>query len=216
LQMVRLAQIAPAENVVIIGVGIIGLGVIQVLRALEIPVRHIVAVDVSRTRLDAALDVGATLAINPRDVDTVEAIGEACGRVAAEYPPMQPPDVGVVFDCAGYLQHVKGPPPLQTALNVLRPNGGRVICFGAYEGAVTLDLTYLIEKQVRIIGSMGYAPEELVQALDLMAAGKVDRRKLISGRFPLAQISQAFETQGNGQSIKVLVSPQTRSAAADL
>jgi threonine dehydrogenase-like Zn-dependent dehydrogenase len=121
---------------------------------------------------------------------------------------MNPPDIAVVFDCAGYLKHMQGPPPLQTALDLLRPTSGRVICFGAYEGHVTLDLTCLIEKQVRIIGSMGYAPEELGQALELMASGKIDRRKLISSRFRLSQISEAFATQGDGRAIKVLVTPQ--------
>ena len=208
LQMVRLAQVAPGENVVVFGVGIIGLGVIQTLRALDVPVGQILAIDVSAARLDMALEVGASHAVNPRDADVVDLAGNACGRVATIFPPMNPPDIAVVFDCAGYLKHMQGPPPLQTALDLLRPTGGRVICFGAYEGHVTLDLTCLIEKQVRIIGSMGYAPEELGQALELMASGKIDRRKLISSRFRLSQISEAFATQGDGRAIKVLVTPQ--------
>jgi threonine dehydrogenase-like Zn-dependent dehydrogenase len=137
----------------------------------------------------------------------VDDVGTFCGRIQVPFPPINPPDVAVVFDCAGYLRHMKGPPPLQSALNLLRPTGGRIICFGAYEGDVTLDLTYLIEKQVRIIGSMGYAPEELTLALELMSSGKVDRERLISETFPLTRISEAFETQGNGRSIKVMVRP---------
>lgn len=207
LQLVRLAALSPGENFVVFGVGIIGLGVIQALRALEVSVGQVVAIDVSDVRLAMALEVGATHRVNPRSADVVSAVGDACGRVAVPFPPMNPPNVGVVFDCAGYLKHMAGPSPLQIALDLLRPHGGRVICFGAYEGDVTLDLTYLIEKQVRIIGSMGYAPQELTQALELMASGKVDRRKLISSHFPVEQIAQAFETQGNGQAIKVMVHP---------
>ena len=102
---------------------------------------------------------------------------------------------------------MKGPPPLQSALNLLRPTGGRIVCFGAYEGDVTLDLTYLIEKQVRIIGSMGYAAEELTLALELMESGKIERERLISDTFPLSRISEASDTQGNGRPIKVIVQP---------
>jgi threonine dehydrogenase-like Zn-dependent dehydrogenase len=208
LQMVRLAQVARGENVVVFGVGIIGLGVIQALRALDMPVGQILAIDVSAARLDMAIEVGASHAFNPRDADVIDLAGKACGLVPTVFPPMHPPDIAVVFDCAGYLKHMQGPPPLQTAFELLRPQGGRVICFGAYEGQVTLDLTYLIEKQIRVIGSMGYAPEELTQALELMASGKVDRRKLISSSFPLSQISEAFAMQGDGRAIKVLVTPR--------
>ena len=97
------------------------------------PVGQIIAIDVSAARLDMAREVGASCAINPRDADLIDVAGHVCGRVTSAFPPMQPPDIGVVFDCAGYLKHMQGPPPLQTALDLLRPNGGRVICFGAYE-----------------------------------------------------------------------------------
>jgi threonine dehydrogenase-like Zn-dependent dehydrogenase len=80
-------------------------------------------------------------------------------------------------------------------------------CFGAYEGPVTLDLTYLIEKQIHIIGSLGYDASELNQGLGLMASGKVDRKKLITHTFPVDRIVEAFETQGRGQAIKVMIHP---------
>jgi threonine dehydrogenase-like Zn-dependent dehydrogenase len=101
-----------------------------------------------------------------------------------------------------------GPAPLESALQMLQPAGGRIICFGAYEGDVTLNLMPLINKQASIRGSMGYTPEDIEQALALMAAGKIDRRMLISDRFELERIVEAFETQGNGAAIKVLVKPR--------
>ena len=207
LQLVRKAAVQPGENVVVFGVGIIGLGVVQALRAVVPHVGKIIAVDVSAPRLAVALDVGATHALNTTLDDVVDAVGRICGVVRNSFPPMNPPDVGVVIDCAGYIKHMKGPPPLQTALKLLRPRGGRIICFGAFEDDVTLNLMDLINKEPVIYGSMGYLPEELTQALNLMAQGKVDRRKLISHRFPVEQVARAFETQGSGQAIKVLVLP---------
>lgn len=207
LQLVRKAAIQHGENVVVFGAGIIGLGVVQALRAVAPGVGKIIALDVSAPRLAMALEVGATHAINPSLDDVVEAIGRICGVVRHDFPPMSPPDVGVVIDCAGYIKHMKGPPPLQTALNLLRPRGGRIICFGAFEDEVTLNLMDLINKEPVISGSMGYMPEELTQALNLMAQGKVDRRLLISHSFPIEQVAHAFETQGSGQAIKVLVLP---------
>lgn len=206
LQMVRLAAIQPGENVVVFGVGIIGLGVIQALRALNIPAAKIVAIDVSPTRLAMAQACGATDAVNPRDTDLQEAMKKICGFTSLTFPhPEDIANVAVVIDCAGYLKHMAGPAPLESALQMLQPAGGRIICFGAYEGDVTLNLMPLINKQASIRGSMGYAPEDIEQALALMAAGKIDRRMLISDRFDLDRIVEAFETQGNGAAIKVLV-----------
>lgn len=205
LQMVRLAEIAPGENVMVIGVGIIGLGVIQAIRARGIPVGRLIAVDVSAPRLDMALRVGATDTINPRETDLHRTVADLCGVLTGDFKETRGTDLSVIFDCAGYVKHMRSPPPLQTALDLIKPRGGRIICFGAYEGQVTLDLTYLIQKQPRIIGSLGYAADELGEALALMAAGKVDRKMLISHHFPLDGVVEAFETSGSGQAIKVLV-----------
>ena len=212
LQMVRLADIQPGENIVVFGVGIIGLGVIQALRALGKPADRVVAIDVSPSRLDMALEVGATDAINAREVaDVVAGVAEICGTIPNVFGGPDAPRVDTVIDCAGYLKHMSGPPPLQSAIDMLKPRGGKIICFGAYEGPVTLDLTYLIEKQIHIIGSLGYDASELNQGLELMASGKVDRKKLITHQFPVEQIVEAFETQGRGQAIKVMIHP-TRAA----
>ena len=209
LQMVRLAAIQPGENIVVFGVGIIGLGVIQALRALNVPAAKIVAVDVSPARLAMAQAVGATDVINPRDTDLQQSVKDICGYTTLTFPQAEDiANVAVVIDCAGYLKHMAGPAPLESALQMLQPAGGRIICFGAYEGDVTLNLMPLINKQASIRGSMGYSPDDLEQALALMAAGKVDRRMLISNRFALDDITEAFETQGNGTAIKVLVKPR--------
>lgn len=205
LQLVRKAAVARGENVVVFGVGIIGLGVVQALRALVPEIGRIIAIDVSEPRLAMAREIGATDTINALREDVLETAGRICGTVPIEFPPMSPPDVAVVIDCAGYIKHMKGPPPLQTALSLLRPRGGRIICFGAFEDAVTLDLTDIIHKEPAIYGSMGYMPEELTKALELMATGRVDRARLISHRFPLDQVRDAFDIQGSGDAIKVVV-----------
>lgn len=209
LQMVRLAEVQAGENVVVFGVGIIGLGVIQALKARTAPAGRTIAIDVSDSRLAMAKEVGATHTINPAREDVLKTVAAICGTQTAHMlvPPTDFPDVAVVIDCAGYIKHMKGDPPLQLALDMLRPAGGRIVCFGAYEGKFPIDFMPVINKQPTIRGSMGYAAEELAEALQLMASGKVDRRKLISNEFPLEQVQQAFETQANGVAIKVMLKP---------
>lgn len=203
LQMVRKAAINPGENVVVFGVGIIGLGVIQALRAMNIAVGHIIAIDVHDVRLEKALAVGATHVVNARSGDVFDAVAAICGR-EEDYRGSSA-NVAVVFDCAGYIKHMPGPPPLETALQLVSLNDGRIICFGGFEDRMYIDMSPIMRKQPTIKGSNGYAAEELVQALALMRNGTVDRTSLISHSFPLERIAEAFKAQCQADAVKVMI-----------
>jgi (R,R)-butanediol dehydrogenase/meso-butanediol dehydrogenase/diacetyl reductase len=204
LQMVRKAAIQPGENVVVFGVGIIGLGVIQAIRARNARPARIIAVDVQDVRLGTAVRLGATHTVNAGREDVFAAISAVCGHGTGHWG--ESAEIGVVFDCAGYIRHIKGPPPLETALRLVKPHTGRVICFGAFEDKVLIDLGPLISKQPTIVGSNGYAAEDLSEALALMRAGTVDRTTLISHTFPLERVNEAFERQGQPDAVKVMLS----------
>ncbi len=203
LQMVRKAEIKPGENVMVFGVGIIGLGVIQAIRAKCPDVGRVIAVDVHDLRLEAALQVGATDTINPRNGDVFEAAVALCGE-ENDYRGHSA-RIDVVIDCAGYIKHIPGPPPLEIALHCLANRGGRIVCFGGYEDKMLIDFGYVIKKEPVIIGSNGYAAEELVEALQMMKDGTVDRQSLISHSYPLEQIGEAFEMQATPAAVKVML-----------
>ncbi len=203
LQMVRKATIRPGENVVVFGVGIIGLGVIQAIRARAIATGQLIAIDVSDARLAKAREVGATALINPRDGEVFDSVAGLCGTEDGYQG--RSARIGVVFDCAGYIKHMPGPPPLETALRLIDLRDGRVVCFGGFEDRVTIDLGPIIQKQPTIMGSNGYAPEELVEALELMRARKVDRAGLISHQFQIDDVAQAFVTQCEPTALKVML-----------
>ncbi|MBR9910630.1 MAG: alcohol dehydrogenase catalytic domain-containing protein [Gammaproteobacteria bacterium] len=207
LQMLRKAAPRPGENIVVYGVGIIGLGVIQALRAIVVDPGHIVAIDVSERRLALAAELGAT-PVNARAGDVIEQVRAICGSAPVPWPPSKPPAVDVVIDCAGYIKSMQGNTPLQNALYMLKGQGvGRVVCFGAYEDRFPIDFMPVIHKQITIMGSEGYAAEELVQALAMMASGKVNRQMLISHNFALDEVAAAFEVQGQADAVKVMVRP---------
>ena len=203
LQMVRKARIAAGENVVVFGVGIIGLGVIQAIRATGVEVGQVVAIDVQDARLSKAMEVGATAVVNARNSDVFDAVAAICGR-EKDYRG-ESANVAVVFDCAGYIKHMPGPPPLETALQLLMLNNGRIICFGAYEDKMLIDLNPVIRKQPAIYGSYGYASEDLEQALDLMHRGAIDRKTLISHSYALDDVAEAFEAQCGPDAVKVVL-----------
>jgi len=210
LQMVRKAAVAPGENVMVIGVGIIGLGVIQALRTKVPDIGRIIAVDIHDRRLDMAKTVGATDGINPKENDIFEEAARLCGR-ENDYRG-ESANIAVVFDCAGYIKHIPGPPPLEIALHCLANRGGRIICFGGYEDRMSIDFGYVIKKEPVIMGSNGYAAEELAESLELMRSGTVDRKILISHHFPLGEVSDAFEAQGTPEAVKVMIDIEQAAA----
>ncbi|TXS89828.1 zinc-binding dehydrogenase [Parahaliea maris] len=210
LQMVRLADVQPNEHIVIFGVGIIGLGVIQALKAKGIQAGSIIAIDVQEARLDKALELGATSVIDGRQKDLLERVAEATGEgVKTDFDPSHA-NIGVVFDCAGYSSHFGRPVPLETALEIIAPGRGRIICFGSFSGEATLNLHNIVRKQATVKGSFGYQPQELLDALEMMRSGAVDRNTLISHHFPLEKIDSAFSAQMGADAIKVIIDiPET-------
>ena len=205
LQMVRKAAVQPGEHVVVFGVGIIGLGVIQALKAKGVSTGSIIAIDVHQSRLDKAIEVGATAAIDSREGNMLERVAQiTMGGVQTGFQG-EHANVGVVFDCAGYSENFGSSVPLEDALTFAAPNVGRIICFGSFGDKPTLDLHPIVRKQVTVMGSYGYLPEELAEALELMRSGRVNRRSLISHNVPLEQVSKAFATQMQPEAVKVMI-----------
>jgi 2-desacetyl-2-hydroxyethyl bacteriochlorophyllide A dehydrogenase len=203
------ANPAEGENAVVFGAGIIGLGVIQCLKALEVNLNKIIAVDVSDRRLEMAKQLGADEIINASVDDTFEKAKELTGSTPMLVAPtIFIPNIDIAYDCVGYIKDRSEPQVIQQAINMVREFTGRIVIHGAFEDTVNLDLMPLVAKQANIFGSFGFSPEELAQALELIRTKRVDRQCLISHEFPLEQAHEAFETQVRVEdSVKVIVKP---------
>lgn len=204
LKMVRMANVQDGDNVVVFGLGIIGLGVVQGFANLTNEPARIIAVDFNQTRLEMAKQLGATDLINPGQGDVFEQISAITG-ISHHYTGEPSANIDVMVDCAGFSEHFTGPAPLETGLRLASVQNGRVICFGSHDSPMTANFAPMIYKEVQIMGSMGYAPEDLAEALELMRAGKAKRLDLISHEFPLDQTQQAYEAQGKSDAIKVMI-----------
>jgi threonine dehydrogenase-like Zn-dependent dehydrogenase len=198
---------AKGETAMVFGAGIIGLGVVQCLKALDLGIKKIIAVDVSEKRLEMARTVGADDTINASTDDVMEMARDLAGTVPAGFgSEIEVPAVDIVYDCVGLIKDRPEPPVLQQAINVVRPGSGRVVVHGVFEAPVTLELTTFVAKQTQIIGSFAMTPEDTVKAIELLDTKAVDREVLISHEFPLDQAKEAFDAQvGVDTSIKVLL-----------
>jgi len=200
---------AKGENAMVFGAGIIGLGVIQVLRALDMGLNKIIAVDVSDKRLEMARHMGADAVIHAGKDDVFQkAIDIAGSEELAVAPGIPMPLIDIAYDCVGYVQDRPEPPVLQQAMLVVRPVTGRIVAHGIFEAPLTLDFSIMVGKQIQIIGSFAMTPEETMKSIDLMQSKKIDREILISHEFSLDQAKEAFESQCTVEdSIKVVITP---------
>ena len=198
LHATRKGNPADGQSVVVFGAGIIGLGVIQSLKAMGVNLKNLIAVDVSDKRLAMAKTMGATATINATKEDAYEKVAS----IAGTQPFMMMPDAGsfpmvdIVYDAVGYIVEKPGVPVFEQAIHMVKEEG-TVVVVGVFEENVKLDLSDLVSKQVHVHGSFAYTPEDVMDSIEFIRSKKVDRKALISHEFPVEQCKEAFETQAN-------------------
>lgn len=184
-----LRKMAPIEghSILVIGSGLAGLLHVRLARALG--AARICAVDMNEKRLEVASRSGA---------DEV--------RLATD----QLPPADRVIVCTG------SPAAAAAALDCVQP-GGQVMFFAAAgpDQKLAIPLTRFWTSQPSIQFSYGAAPRDLSEALDLIASGRVRVEDLITHRFPLNQIGEAFNLFENPRdtSLKIIIEPHAGRAA---
>jgi threonine dehydrogenase-like Zn-dependent dehydrogenase len=123
--------------------------------------------------------------------------GEDLGAAVSEAAGFRPIDI--VFEATG------APALVQSALEIVRP-GGTVVLIALYEQRAELDPTIVVQKELTVRGSAIYTPEEFNEAIELLASGQAKGEPLITHRWPLEDLGEAFEAQLEKDSaIKVMV-----------
>ena len=186
--VIHYSQMNLGDDVVIIGVGGIGLLCLMVARAAG--AGRLLAIDTSPYARDNALQLGATHALDPMGEDIKR-------RVYAILP--EGPDL--VIEAAGPIAAVK------LAVD-LRRRGTKWNVFGiTTHETFELDggLTHFLEG--RMDASFGTTPWAMQKAIRLMESKLVDPEKIISHRFALQDIHQAVDAMGQPRRNKVMIHP---------
>ncbi len=178
------------DTVLIFGAGPIGLIHAQLARAAG--AAQVIVTNRSAGRRDIALELGATHTIDPADgplVDEVKALTNGRGA-----------DVVVV--CVGV------PELANQALQAVR-KGGRVNYFAGFPRGSTavMDPNLIHYDEIQVSGGSGANRQEAAQAVDLIRRGVINAERMITHRFPLSQIEQAYKAMTARQGIKVVVTP---------
>jgi len=172
------------ESAAVLGVGALGLLAIQVLKAKGLRVLAVGRTD-RRERLAQAL--GADGFATTETGGGVDAARAFSGREG----------VDLVIETAGTARAV------EQALELAHP-GGRVVLTGLPHEASTVNFFSIVRREIRIVGSMIYR-EEFPESIRLLSQGTVRVDRLVTHRFPLDRIREAFAAHRSPDAIKVSV-----------
>lgn len=176
-------------TVAIIGCGIIGLMTLMAARAQG--AKTIIAVDLDANKLSFAQKLGASVCIDPAATDAVKVIYEAAGGKGAD----------AAFEAVGIT------PTVTTAVQCVR-KGGEVTLVGNLAPEISFPLQSVVTRELRVNGSCASAGE-YQKCLDLIAAGAIDVKPLISTTAPLSEGEQWFHTllENKESLFKVILKP---------
>ncbi|HXF37898.1 MAG TPA: alcohol dehydrogenase catalytic domain-containing protein [Actinomycetota bacterium] len=185
------AGVAPGEPVVVFGLGGVGLSV--VMGAVLAGAHPLVAVDRVRAKLDLALELGATAAVEAGDdAETLARVREATGGGAA-----------YAFEAAGL------PRTAELAIQAVRMGGTAVLVGLPAQGErASFDVERTVEGSVSIVGA-NYGRS--VPAVDfprlarLYLAGRLPIDRLVEERIGLDAAPRALEALRTGQGIRRVV-----------
>lgn len=186
---VKQSRISLNCSAVVVGSGMIGLLVIQLLKAAGCG--RVIAVDLVQEKLDMAGKFGADIVLKADNQDIVANIYELTGNRGAD----------IAFEVVGITS------TLQTAIAALK-KGGSLTMVGNLKPAVDFPLQSVVTRQISLYGSCA-SSGEYPDCLDMIAGGKVDVNSFISAVAPLSDGASWFKRLYDGEPglMKVILQP---------
>ncbi len=178
------------ETVVVVGAGTIGLCTIMCAKAAG--AARVIALEMSSARKAKALEVGATLVIDPSEVDAIEEIKKLTDGYGAD----------VSFECIGLKKTA------QVAIDAIR-KAGRCVMVGIFEEPTQFNFFDIVSTEKQVIGSLAYNGE-FADVIAFIADGRLDVEPLITGKIQLKDILEnGFEELVNNkeENVKIIVTP---------
>ena len=188
VKSLRRSGLKPGESVLIIGLGIMGMMHVKLARQLGAGI--VIGADLFERRAHRARDLGADFGLVVSGDNLVEQV-----RAVTH---------GAMVDVV-----------------IVGPGSSRAINTGiaaAGKGATVVQFTAtppdeemlvkphdLYFNETRLVPSYSCGPDDTREALDLVRAGVINARELVTHQFPLARINEAYEQAQKPESLKVIV-----------
>lgn len=171
---VKVSGITPGKWLVIYGLG--GLGNLALQYAKNVFNAKVIAVDVSDPQLQFAKEMGADIVINSRREDAAKAIQERVGGAHAAV-------VTAVAKAA-----------FNSAVDAMRA-GGCIVAVGLPPESMSLNIPRLVLDGIQVKGSLVGTREDLAEAFQFAAEGKVVPKVTLR---PLEDINAIFQEMESG------------------
>src|SRR5215467_6989855 len=165
--------VRPGDVVAVVGSGPIGLAAITGARLFS--PGHIIAIDLADSRLDAAKQFGADIAVNNAREDPLEVVRSLTDGLGAD----------VTIEAVGV------PATFELAVALARP-GGRIANIGVHGAPATLHLEDLWIRNITITTGLvdAYSTPTLLR---LISSQQVDAGRFITHRFTMDEFDQAYD-----------------------
>lgn len=188
VKSLRRSGLRAGESVLIIGLGIMGM--LHVKLARHLGAGTIIGADLFEQRAQRARQLGADHGIVVAGENLADQVREITGGAMADVVIVGPgtsralaAGIASAGKAATVVQFTATPPEDEI---LLRP----------------YDLYF---NETRLVPSYSCGPDDTRQALELVRSGVLNARELITHRFPLAQICQAYEQAQKPDALKVVV-----------
>jgi L-iditol 2-dehydrogenase len=177
----RKGGVGPGSRVLVTGAGPIGLVAVQ--SALAFGATSVVVSDVNPARLELASGLGATELVDARTASVTD---------------IEPPTV--LLECSGF------PPAINEGIRAL-DRAGRAVLVGMGGEEIPLPLSAVQNRELEVTGTFRYA-NTWPTAIALVAAGRVDLDRLVTGHYALAEAEASLTVaRTDPTSVKVIVHP---------
>jgi threonine 3-dehydrogenase len=174
------------EDVLITGAGPIGIMAAAVAR--HAGARYVIITDVNEYRLNLALQIGVTRAVNIKE--------DNLSDIMSELHMLEGFDVGL---------EMSGNAMAQNQLFDMMNNGGHVALLGIPPGETPVDWNKIIFKGLQLKGVYGREMFETWYKMAAMIRSGLDIGRIITHRMPIDEFARGFEIMRSGQSGKILL-----------
>lgn len=191
VRAVKRTPLLAGDSVIIMGLGSMGLLMLQATKALSIRAGQpicVYGVDLLPERLALARELGAD------DVLTAPPNEQGLYNLLVPYTQGRGADAAIIT--------ATGALPLQQAIASIR-KGGIVNIFAAHSGTIPLNIEQLYHQELSLTSTYSSSPEDLRLALDLITTREVRVDRLITHRMTLEQFAEGVALMRSHEAIKV-------------
>jgi Zn-dependent alcohol dehydrogenase len=186
------ARVVEGASVLVMGLGGIGLSVVQGARLAS--ASRVIVSDPVAQRREVAGSLGATDFIDPLSEDVVEKARQLTGGIGVDY----------AFECAGRAELIS------VGVNAAR-NRGTITCVGAPPITQNIEIapaSLFVVSEKKLLGTLlgsSNSLHEIPRLIGLYTAGRLDLESLITARRPLEEINEAMEDLSASRGIRTVL-----------